>query len=110
MLWSVGDVKKVTVDGTQYDTRILGFNHDISNSITFDFAQVFLKSVPANSTSTNVGGYFNSNLASVASSYSTKVPMHGYMRYVSKKASAGNTSSTIVSGVVDLFFLAHSFQ
>ena len=105
--WSIGDTKKVNIDNIIYNIRIIGFDHDTANSITFEFSECFPETVSANDTNTNIGGYFNSNLATVADSYRQKFSnLSRYVRRVYKDASIGNQSATIYSKQVYYFFLA----
>lgn len=126
-VWSVGDTKTETLNGTSYTFRIAGFDHDNLNSadakysdsrynggkkkagITFEMVGVFNANNQLYETGGNAGGWNSSYMRTTIMQR-----MKGYMsselknalRTVSKLASAGNKSSEIITSADELFLLS----
>ena len=64
--WNVGDTKAMTIDGKDYQIRILGKNHDTYTAggtapLTFQIAEVY-GAAPMNATQTNTTGWSGSKM------------------------------------------------
>ena len=120
--WAVGDTKAVSLNGTSYTFRIIGFNHDNLSytitgynggkkkaAITFEMVELFTTTYYMNVSGTNAGGWNDSYMRETHMQ-----TMKGYMptalknvlRTVSKKASAGEGSTTITTSADQLFLLS----
>ena len=64
--WNVGDTKAMTIDGKDYQIRILGKNHDTYTAggtapLTFQIAEIY-GTAPMNATQTNTTGWSGSKM------------------------------------------------
>lgn len=120
---STGDKIAIALNGTNYDFRIIGFNHDDLDTataygkatatgkagISLQMVDCFNTPYVMNSSNTNSGGWKNSAMRT-----STMATMKGYLsaawksaiKTVKKKASVGGSSSSIETVSDDLFLLA----
>lgn len=114
--WAVGDEKTITLTtGEEVTLQILGFNHDDladgsgKASITFGMKNLLADTYSMNSTGTNVGGWNDSAMrTSTMATLLSQLPsdLQSVIKQVSKKASAGNNSTTITTSTDKLFLFA----
>lgn len=110
----VGQQKTITIGSTFYDVVLIGVNHDnlVSGgkaNTTWQLKNCYNTKYQMNSSSTNSGGYASSamhttHLPSIFNQIQSDV--RSAIKPVIKKASAGSTSSTIVSTNCNLFLLS----
>lgn len=111
--WSVGDTKTISVNGTNYEFQIIGFNHDNKTAggkagITFQMVDCLSTSYKMNSSSTNNGGWKNSAMRSSMSTFLSQLPsdLQSVIKAVNKMVSVGNNTSTIETVSDKLFLLS----
>ena len=119
---SIGDQVTLSLNGTNYDFDIIGFNHDTLTDtaaygeetatgkagITFQMHNLFATTYLMNSTNTNSGGWKNSDMRT-----STMATMKGYLpaawqtaiKPVNKVSGTGGGSSSGTETVSDSCFL-----
>ena len=113
--WVVGNSKTMTINGTNYQIDIIGKNHDDyadgsgKAPLTFQLHDCYADKKAMNSSNTNSGGWKNSamrsaHLPAILALMPTEV--QNGIREVSKKASVGDTSSTIETVSDKLFLLS----
>ena len=113
-VFSVGDKKHVIIDGVDYLTQIIGFDHDTKTSggkagITFQLVNCLKTRYKMNSSNTNNGGWQNCAMrTSTMATLLTKLPsaLQNVIKAVNKQTSAGNQSSTISTTSDKLFLLS----
>lgn len=113
--FEVGDTKNVSINGTTYVVEIVGFSHDDKADgsgkagITFGLKDCLNTTYAMNSSNTNVGGWGSCALRStLRSTIYNQLPsdLREVIKNVTKKASAGNNSTTISSYTDNLFLFA----
>lgn len=113
--WAVGDSKPMVINGTNYQIDIIGKEHDVyadgsgAAPLTFQLHDCYGTQYNMNSTATTVGGWKSSAMRL------THLPallalmpeaVQSGIRAVSKKATAGNKSTTIETVSDKLFLLS----
>lgn len=111
--WSVGDTKTISVNGTNYEFQIIGFNHDDKTAggkagITFQMVDCLRTIYNMNSSNTNNGGWKNSAMRSRMSTFLSQLPsdLQSVIKAVNKLVSVGNNTSTIETVSDKLFLLS----
>ena len=111
--WSVGDTKTISVNGTNYEFQIIGFNHDDKTAggkagITFQMVDCLSTTYNMNSSNTNNGGWKNSAMRSRMSTFLSQLPsdLQSVIKAVNKLASVGSNNSTIETVSDKLFLLS----
>lgn len=113
--FSIGDVKTVSINGTNYNVKIYDFYHDDladesgKAAITFGLANCLTGTNNMNSTNTNVGGWKEcARRSALNSTFFELLPsdLRNIIKTVLKKTSAGNQSSTIETTEDKLFFFS----
>lgn len=116
--WSVGDTKTVSIGGTNYTFRIIGFAHDDLTAptgvakkaaITFEMENCYGTTYKMNSTNTNVGGWGASEIRTthLPAIYALlPADLQSVIKDVNKPANEGNASSNIVTTSDNLFLLS----
>lgn len=111
--WSVGDTKTISVNGTDYEFQIIGFNHDDKTAggkagITFQMVDCLSTTYNMNSSDTNNGGWKNSAMRSRMSTFLSQLPsdLQSVIKAVNKLVSVGNNTSTIETVSDKLFLLS----
>lgn len=111
--WSVGDTKTISVNGTNYEFQIIGFNHDNKTAggkagITFQMVDCLSTTYNMNSSNTNNGGWKNSAMRSRMSTFLSQLPsdLQSVIKAVNKLVSVGNNTSTIETVSDKLFLLS----
>ena len=116
--WNIGDIKAVTMSGTNYNLRIIGFNHDNKTSggkagITLDMQHSYGTATSArrymNSSETNNGGWNSSYMRqTVMPELKALLPsdLQNAIKPVNKLTSQGNNVSTISTTSDGLFLLS----
>lgn len=111
--WSVGDTKTISVNGTNYEFQIIGFNHDDKTAggkagITFQMVDCLSTTYNMNSSNTNNGGWKNSAIRSRMSTFLSQLPsdLQSVIKAVNKLVSVGNNTSTIETVSDKLFLLS----
>lgn len=111
--WSVGDTKTISVNGTNYEFQIIGFNHDDKTAggkagITFQMVDCLSTTYNMNSSNTNNGGWKNSAMRSRMSTFLSQLPsdLQSVIKAVNKLVSVGNNTSTIKTVSDKLFLLS----
>ena len=111
--WSVGDTKTISVNGTNYEFQIIGFNHDDKTAggkagITFQMVDCLSTTYNMNSSNTNNGGWKNSAMRSRMSTFLSQLPsdLQSVIKPVNKLVSIGNNTSTIETVSDKLFLLS----
>ena len=111
--WSVGDTKTISVNGTNYEFQIIGFNHDDKTAggkagITFQMVDCLSTTYNMNSSNTNNGGWKNSAMRSRMSTFLSQLPsdLQSVIKAVNKLVSVGNNTSTIETVSDKLFLLS----
>ena len=114
--FSVGDEKTITLStGKAVTLQILGFNHDDladgsgKAGITFGMKNLLATKYPMNSSDTNVGGWESSVMrTSTMATLLSQLPsdLQSVIKQVSKKATAGNKSTTITTSTDKLFLFS----
>jgi hypothetical protein len=113
-IWSVGDVKTISIGGVTYNAQIIGFNHDNKQAggkagITWQLKDCLNTTAQMNTSNTNAGGWTSSAMrASTLASVLGQLPeeLQSVLKNVNKLTSAGNRSSTINATVDKLFLLS----
>ena len=104
--WSIGDYHKITMkDGEEIEVAIADFNHDVTPGgvtipVTLLMKNCFKATHVMNNSSTNVGGWTNSNLrTSTLPSILSNFPdeWQNIMITAQKKTAQGDNSATIVT-------------
>lgn len=114
--WAVGDEKTITLTtGEEVTLQILGFNHDDKADgsgkagITFGMKNLLAAKYPMNSTETNKGGWNSSAMrTSTMVTLLSQLPsdLRSVIKGVSKKATAGNKSTSIITSTDSLFLFS----
>lgn len=111
--WSVGDTKTISVNDTNYEFQIIGFNHDDKTAggkagITFQMVDCLSTIYNMNSSNTNNGGWKNSAMRSRMSTFLSQLPsdLQSVIKAVNKLVSVGNNTSTIETVSDKLFLLS----
>ena len=114
--WAVGDEKTITLTtGEEVTLQILGFNHDDKADgsgkagITFGMKNLLAAKYPMNSTETNKGGWDSSAMrTSTMATLLSQLPsdLQTVIKGVSKKATAGNKSTSIRTTTDKLFLFS----
>ena len=113
--FNIGDTKDVTIGGATYVVEIVGFSHDDKADgsgkagLTFGLKDCLNTAYKMNSSNTNAGGWGSCALrATLRGDIWNQLPsdLRGVIKEVTKKASAGNSSSTISSYTDTLFLFA----
>lgn len=111
--WSVGDTKTISVNGTNYEFQIIGFNHDDKTAggkagITFQMVDCLSTTYNMNSSNTNNGGWKNSAMRSRMPTFLSQLPsdLQSVIKAVNKLVSVGNNTSTIETVSDKLFLLS----
>ena len=92
--WNVGDTKAMTIDGKDYQIRILGKNHDTYTAggtapLTFQIAEVY-GAAPMNATQTNTTGWSGSKMRTVTMAEILEVmPVKDAIKAVNKETLNG---------------------
>lgn len=113
--WAVGDSKTMTIGGTEYQIDIIGKSHDDyadgsgKAPLTLQLHDCYAAEYPMNATYTNSGGWNASkmrteHLPAILALLPEEV--QNGIRAVSKKSSAGGSSSTIETTSDTLFLLS----
>lgn len=118
-LWSIGDTKTLTVNGTSYTAVIIGFDHDnVANAttygrskagITWQLQNCLATTYPMNSSNTNSGGWTSSVMrSSTMATLLSQLPtlLKNNIVPVNKLTSAGSQSTTINTTTDSLFLLS----
>ena len=112
-VWSVGDTKTISVNGTNYEFQIIGFNHDDKTAggkagITFQMVDCLSTTYNMNSSNTNNGGWKNSAMRSRMSTFLSQLPsdLQSVIKAVNKLVSVGSNTSTIETVSDKLFLLS----
>lgn len=124
--WNVGSEKTISLNGTNYTVQIIGFNHDNlapsdprygtsynggSNkaALTFALKECFTTRYRMNSSQTNVGGwdvcYMRSTVMPLFKGYMSS-GLQAVLRSVNKLASSGNSNTTMITSVDQMFLLS----
>ena len=113
--WAVGDSKTMAINGTNYQIDIIGKNHDVyadgsgNAPLTFQLHDCYGTQYNMNSTATNAGGWKSSAMRLThlpALLALMPAAVQSGIREVSKKASAGEKSTTIETVSDKLFLLS----
>lgn len=113
--FNIGDAKNVTIGSATYVVEIVGFSHDDKADgsgkagLTFGLKDCLNTAYQMNSSNTNAGGWGSCALrATLRGDIWNQLPsdLRGVIKEVTKKASAGNSSSTISSYTDTLFIFA----
>ena len=111
--WSVGDTKTISVNGTNYEFQIIGFNHDDKTAggkagITFQMVDCLSTTYNMNSSDINNRGWKNSAMRSRMSTFLSQLPsdLQSVIKAVNKLVSVGNNTSTIETVSDKLFLLS----
>ena len=113
--FNIGDTKNVTIGSATYVVEIVGFSHDDKADgsgkagLTFGLKDCLNTAYKMNSSDTNAGGWGSCALrATLRGDIWNQLPsdLRGVIKEVTKKASAGNSSSTISSYTDTLFLFA----
>ena len=113
--FNIGDTKNVTIGSATYVVEIVGFSHDDKADgsgkagLTFGLKDCLNTAYQMNSSNTNAGGWESCALrATLRDNIWNQLPsdLRGVIKEVTKKASAGNSSSTISSYTDTLFLFA----
>ena len=113
--FNIGDTKNVTIGIATYVVEIVGFSHDDKADgsgkagLTFGLKDCLNTAYQMNSSNTNAGGWGSCALrATLRGDIWNQLPsdLRGVIKEVTKKASAGNSSSTISSYTDTLFLFA----
>ena len=113
--FNIGDTKNVTIGSATYVVEIVGFSHDNKADgsgkagLTFGLKDCLNTAYQMNSSHTNAGGWGSCALrATLRGDIWNQLPsdLRGVIKEVTKKASAGNSSSTISSYTDTLFLFA----
>ena len=115
--WEVGDQKAMTINGTDYLIDIIGKNHDDyadgsgKAPLTFQMHDCYATqyAINANSSDTNSGGWESCEMRNTTLPKVLKLmpnTVQTSIRTVTKKASAGDTSSSIKTSHDKLFLLS----
>lgn len=113
--FNIGDTKNVTIGSETYVVEIVGFSHDDKADgsgkagLTFGLKDCLNTAYQMNSSNTNAGGWGSCALrAMLRGDIWNQLPsdLRGVIKEVTKKASAGNSSSTISSYTDTLFLFA----
>ena len=113
--FNIGDTKNVTIGSATYVVEIVGFSHDDKADgsgkagLTFGLKDCLNTAYQMNSSNTNAGGWGSCALrATLRGDIWNQLPsdLRGVIKEVTKKASAGNSSSTISSYTDTLFLFA----
>ena len=111
--FNIGDTKNVTIGSATYVVEIVGFSHDDradgsgKAGLTFGLKDCLNTAYQMNSSNTNAGGWGSCALrATLRGDIWNQLPsdLRGVIKEVTKKTSAGNSSSTINS-ISDTLFL-----
>lgn len=111
--WAVGDTKAMTINGKEYEMRIVGKNHDDYTDgsgkapLTIGLAECYDWGV-MNDTATNVGGWKESKMRTVTlPAILEKMPaeVQSAIKAVDKKAGIGGGESSDLETVSDKLFL-----
>ena len=113
--FNIGDTKNVTIGSATYVVEIVDFSHDDKADgsgkagLTFGLKDCLNIAYQMNSSNTNAGGWGSCDLrATLRGDIWNQLPsdLRGVIKEVTKKASAGNSSSTISSYTDTLFLYA----
>ena len=113
--FNIGDTKNVTIGSATYVVEIVGFSHDDKADgsgkagLTFGLKDCLNTTYKMNSSNTNEGGWESCALREkLRGDIWNQLPsdLRGVIKEVTKKASAGNSSSTISSYTDTLFLFA----
>lgn len=113
--FNIGDTKNVTIGSATYVVEIVGFSHDDKADgsgkagLTFGLKDCLNTAYQMNNSNTNAGGWGSCALrATLRGDIWNQLPsdLRGVIKEVTKKASAGNSSSTISSYTDTLFLFA----
>ena len=113
--FNIGDTKNITIGSATYVVEIVGFSHDDKADgsgkagLTFGLKDCLNTAYKMNSSNTNAGGWGSCALrATLRGDIWNQLPsdLRGVIKEVTKKASAGNSSSTISSYTDTLFLFA----
>lgn len=113
--FNIGDTKNVTIGSTTYVVEIIDFSHDDKADgsgkagLTFGLKDCLNTAYQMNSSDTNAGGWGSCALrATLRGDIWNQLPsdLRGVIKEVTKKASAGNSSSTVSSYTDTLFLFA----
>lgn len=113
-IWSIGDTKTVSINGTSYVAQIIGFNHDTKVSggnagITFQLQNCLATTYQMEASNINTNGWSGCLMrSSTMATLLSQLPsaLQNAIKQVNKLTSAGNQSSTIVTSVDKLFLLS----
>lgn len=113
--WAVGNQKSMTIGEDEYVFTIIGKNHDVDEfgdafALTLQMQDCLSTTYMMNSTRTNVGGWYESEISytldDMVSLLPTEVSAAIVRRFVAKATSAGNKSSTIETTQNSLWLLS----
>ena len=113
--FNIGDTKNVTIGSATYVVEIVGFSNDDKADgsgkagLTFGLKDCLNTAYQMNGSNTNAGGWGSCALrATLRGDIWNQLPsdLRGVIKEVTKKASAGNSSSTISSYTDTLFLFA----
>ncbi len=108
--WKIGDTKTITLTtGEEITVRIIGFDHDAANSITFEMADCLNTRYSMNSSNTDTGGWDASALRSTLNgAIFDTLPddLKNVVRTVQKTATNGQSTTSFNTSSDKLFLLA----
>lgn len=112
--WSIGDEKDITVGGETLTLQIYGFNHDDLTGggkagITFGLKNLMAEKREMNSANSSAGGFTGTPIytwlqGELLSSLPTD--LKGVIKFVDKKTSEGNKSTTINTDSMKVFLFS----
>ena len=112
-VWSVGDTKTISVNGTNYEFQIIGFNHDDKTAggkagITFQMVDCLNTKYSMNGSASTTGGWKNSSMRTRMNTFLGWLPsdLQSVIKAVNKLTSVGNKNSTIETVSDKLFLLS----
>ncbi|MDD3397866.1 MAG: DUF6273 domain-containing protein [Clostridia bacterium] len=113
-VFNVGDEKTVLINAVPYTFVILGFDHDDKSDdsgkagITFGMKNLLATTYNMNSTKTNSGGWENCLMRTRMATFFTQLPsdLQSAIKTVNKLATAGSTSTSIITSPDKLFLFS----
>lgn len=112
--FNVGDKKTISIDGTDYQIQIIGFDHDTKTAggtagITFQLVDCLSSTYKMNSSATNSGGWTSCSMrTSTMATLLSQLPseLQNVLKAVDKQTYAGSKSDTINTTSDKLFLLS----
>ena len=104
--WSVGDTKTISINGTTRTVRIIGFNHDGENGITF-MTTTDVTNRAMNTTKGNQGGWRDSEMRAWLNTdlLNSMIDTKEYIKPVNKTTNNVGYQGNEVSSTLDKIFL-----